>query len=128
MKKIFIIFLLSIYAFATFGIVVKQFYCCGKLASTSISLVETGKGKCGMGDESSGCCKTTFKSLKVKDTHLQSDAVTLPAKWFSEVVILNKDVSVLHLVQHPIGVNNPGHAPPQPEPVPLYITNCIYRI
>ena len=128
MKKIAVILLLSIYSLATLGIGIKQFYCCGKLKSTSISFVLDAKEKCGMGNEKSGCCKTKFHTLKVKDTHIAGDAVNNLVKHFSEIVICNPAFESIGLVQLQVAVNNPSHAPPLHQGTPLYILNCTYRI
>lgn len=128
MKKIALILLISIYSLSTFGIGIRQFYCCGQLKSTSISFVQEAKVKCGMGDEKGGCCQTKFKSLKVKDTHIVADAIANPVKHFSEVIIFNPSFESIALVQQQIVVNNPGHAPPLHHGTPLYILNCIFRI
>ena len=128
MKKIAVILLLSIYSLATLGIGVKQFYCCGKLKSTSITLVENAKEKCGMGNGMSGCCKTKFHSLKVKDSHIAAHVITNPVKHFSEIINFYPSFENTGLVQQELVVNNPSHAPPLHQGTPLYILNCIYRI
>ena len=86
MKKIALLLLINIYALSAFGIGIKQFYCCGKLQSTSISFVQNPTEKCDNGGEKSGCCKTKFQSLKVKDSHIAADAINNPVKHFSEVI------------------------------------------
>ena len=128
MKKVSVILLLSIYSFATLGIEVKQFYCCGKLKSTTIALVENAKEKCGTGNEKRGCCKTKFHTLKVKDTHIASYAINNNIKHFSEIIIFNPSFESIGLGQQQAVVNNPSHAPPLHQGTPLYILNCIYRI
>ena len=128
MKKIALILLISIYALSSFGIGIKQFYCCGKLKSTSITILQEAKEKCGMGDEKSGCCQTEFKILKVKDTHIADDAINNSVKHFSEIIIVNQSFETVPTVQQQVVVNNPGHAPPLHQDIPLYIFNCTYRI
>ena len=128
MKKVAVILLLSIYSLATFGIGVKQFYCCGKLKSTSIALVQDANEKCNMGNAESGCCKTKFHTLKVKDSHIVNYAITNPIKHFSEIITFNSSFESIGLAQQQVVVNNPSHAPPLHQGIPLYILNCIYRI
>ena len=128
MKKVSLILLISIYALSSFGIGIKQFYCCGKLKSTSISFIEDNKQKCGKGNEKSGCCKTKYQSFKVKDTHIAADANTNPVKYFSEAIVFNSSFEIMGGIQHQIVVNHPGHAPPLHYSLPLYIFYSVYRI
>lgn len=127
MKKITLILLISIYALSSFGIGVKQFYCCGKLKSTSISIIQGAKEKCATGSKMSGCCKTKFHSLKIKDTHIAADGIN-PVKYFSEAILFNSSFESMGLVQQQIVVNHPSHAPPLHYSLPLYIFYCNYRI
>ena len=128
MKKIALILLISIYSLSTLGIGIKQFYCCGKLKSTSISFVQDNKDKCGKGDEKGGCCKTKFQSLKVKDTYVVAGAITNPVKYFSEGIVFNPFFETIGLNKQLAVVSNPGHAPPVHHGAPLYIFHCVYRI
>ena len=128
MKKIALILLISIYALSSFGIGVKQFYCCGKLKSSSISVMQDAKEKCSMGSEMSGCCKTKFHSFKVKDTHIAADALANHVKYFSETIVFYSSFESIGLVLQQIVVNYPGHAPPLHYSLPLYIFYCDYRI
>lgn len=127
MKKIALLLLISIYALSTFGIGIKQFYCCGKLQSTSISFVQNPTEKCGTGDEKSGCCKTNFQSLKVKDSHIAADAINNQVKHFSEAINFTASFESHKLLLQQTVVNNRSHAPPL-HGTPLYILHCLYRI
>jgi hypothetical protein len=129
MQKIAVILLICVYALSSFGVGIKQFYCCGKLKSTSISLVENSKEKCAKGDKKSGCCKTEFKSLKVKDTHIAADAINNPAKHFTDFHVFIPSFEVAALANEPMGIANASHAPPPSHHgVAVYILNCTYRI
>ena len=128
MKKIALILLISIYAVSSFGIGIKQFYCCGQLKSTTISFIQDAREKCGMGNEKEGCCKTKFQSLKIKDTHIAADEISNPQKHFSEAAIVYSVFQNIELAQQQVVVNNSSHAPPHHNGVPLYISSCIYRI
>lgn len=129
MKKVALILLICVYALSSFGVGIKQFYCCGKLKSTTISLVEDSKEKCGKGDENSGCCKTKFKSLKVKDTHIVADDISNPAKHFTDLHLFIPSFEIIALANEPMDIANASHAPPPSHHgVPVYILNCTYRI
>ncbi len=89
MKKLALILLIITYSMSTFGVSLKEFYCCGKLKSVSVSLVDTGKAKCSKGGLEDGCCKLKFKTLKVKDNHFASVHPVLPLKYSVEFLSYN---------------------------------------
>jgi hypothetical protein len=128
MKQIALILLICIYALSSFGVGIKQFYCCGKLKSTSVSLVEDSKEKCAKGDKKSGCCKTKFNSLKVKDTHIAADDISNPVKHFTDIHLFIPSFELVALVNEPMDIANPSHAPPAHHGIPVYILNCNFRI
>ncbi|MES1224754.1 MAG: hypothetical protein ABUT20_55195 [Bacteroidota bacterium] len=128
MKKIALIVMVCIYALSSFGVGIRQFYCCGKLESTTISFEQEAKVKCGMGDENSGCCKTEFKSLKVKDNHVAADGIGSPVKHFTDFHISTPNIEVMTLAKKPMAIANPSHAPPLHDGIPVYILNCNFRI
>lgn len=128
MKKIALILLISVYTLSTFGIGVRQFYCCGKLKSTDITFVQQDvKEKCGKGSMS-GCCKTKFKSLKVKDSHVAADAINTPVKHFTDLHLYTPSFEIAALANEPMTVANTSHAPPLHHGVAVYILHCTYRI
>jgi len=129
MKKIAIILLTLIYAASTFAIGVKQFYCCGKLKSTDIAFVQQeAKEKDGKADAKTGCCKTEFKSLKVKDTHVTSETINIPAKHFTHLQLFSPSFEVRIQESEQFFIANASHAPPLHQGVPVYILYCVYRI
>ncbi|MGC4099939.1 HYC_CC_PP family protein [Ferruginibacter sp.] len=128
MKKIAAILFLSVYALSVLGIGVKQFYCCGKLKSTSLTLVQEAKEKCSNSAAMKGCCKTKFKTLKLKDSHVNTDAGSVAfTKHFSELDIPVTAFSFTVPVTETVVLANTSHAPPD-RTVPVYIMNCVYRI
>lgn len=129
MKKIALILLICIYTLSSFGIGVRQFYCCGKLKSTDIIYVQQeSKEKCGKGIAMGGCCQTKFKSLKVKDSHVAADAINTPVKHFTDLFLYTPSFEVAALTNQPMGVTNTSHAPPLHHGVAIYILHCTYRI
>ena len=127
MKKIAAILLLSIYSLTTLGIGIRQFYCCGKLKSTNITLLQETKEKCNNADGMKGCCKTKFKSLKVKDNHVAGNSNTPLIKHFTDLDIPTPVFELKAVVNEPAVVANISHAPPGKN-IPLYIFHCTYRI
>lgn len=128
MKKIALVLLICVYALSSFGVGIKQFYCCGKLKSTSVSLVEDSKEKCAKGDKKSGCCKAKFNSLKIKDTHIAADDISNPVKHFTDLHLFTPSFEVMALANEPMDITNPSHAPPAYHGIPVYILNCNFRI
>lgn len=129
MKKLAIISLLCIYALATMGFSLKEFYCCGKLKSISLTLADDGKAKCKNGDSNTdGCCKNKFQYFKVKDNHLASAHEATALNSFSELPTI---VSSYHFISFPtqqVDVINGSHAPPLYTGVPIFISNCVFLI
>lgn len=128
MKKIALILLIITYSLSVFGIGIRQFYCCGQLQSTTISFVQEVKEKCGKDDSMSDCCKTKFKSLKIKDSHIPSDGIISPVKNFTDHLLLTSFFEIMPLATKPIAISNARHDPPLHSGIPVYILFCTYRI
>ena len=123
MKKTFLILLICAYSIATMGVGFKEFYCCGKLKSTLISLTNKKQPAC----TKDGCCKTKHQFLKLSDNHLASADIYLPVK---HVAVLSFYTPVLTPVFTGRAVHiNGSHAPPlYDDDLPLYLSNCVFRI
>jgi hypothetical protein len=128
MKKIALIFLLSIYTLSVLGVGVRQFYCCGKLKSTSITVVQEVKEKCSKSDAMKGCCKTKFQNFKVKNSHVSTDGFTGFVKHFTDLHLFTPSFETITLVNKPMLVANASHAPPPDHGVAIYTLHCVYRI
>ena len=129
MKVFANIVLVTIYAISSFGIGIKQFYCCGKLKSTSISYVqkETG-GKCGMGKCKRNCCKHKYHFFKLDDKHVASNVLNVPEKQSCEINIHFPVEQFSWIGHQPSVTSYNSHAPPLHNGLPVYILNCVYRI
>lgn len=128
MKKIVLILLISIYSLSTFGVSLKEFYCCGKLKSVTLTLANEGKEKCGKGDSKNGCCKTKIQSFKVKDSHLAAAHLATPLKYYTELYNFTTSLQPVAFANCEAEVTNGSHAPPLYRGVPVYISNCVFRI
>ena len=127
MKKITLILLICMYTISSVGVGISQFYCCGKLKTTSLSFIQAGSNKCNQkGME--GCCKTTFKSLQVKDSHVAASAITTQVKTFSDVLINYSSFSVVEVYVPHMKVAFADTAPPLHFNVPFYTLHCAYLI
>jgi hypothetical protein len=129
MKKFLSILLISIYSMATFGMSVKQMYCCGNLKSISIAINIADKEKNEKQTKNDGCCKTTCHSFKVKDKHIASGTITFNAKPFVPVFAFSP-VFNFNIPSHPfVDTSNEIHGPPLLHGnTPMYIFNCVFRI
>ncbi len=129
MKKFALISLIAIYALATMGFSLKQFYCCGKLSTVSVGFSNADNKKCNSENSNNDrCCRNKFQYLKVRDNHVTASHIDIPVKHF---ILLHLDVAVL---QQPIFASQKtsicyrSNAPPHHIGVPAYISNCVFRI
>ena len=127
MKKIAAILLVLIYSMSTFGVSLKEFYCCGKLKSVSITFADTRKGKCNEAAKEEGCCKTKYQYFKVKDNHLTTTHATAPLKYYTDLYFSAASFQSISFT-HVTGETNLSHAPPLHQAVPVYIAKCVFRI
>ena len=129
MKKVALILLLCIYGLSSFGLGIKQFYCCGNLKSTNVTLLfGYPREKCSNGDDMTDCCKTTIKALQVKDSHIPADAIDSPLKQLSDFHLYPEFIDAPTISKKPIWLDNPGHAPPLFHGVSIFILHCVYRL
>ena len=121
MKKAALILLLTVYGLASFGVGLKQFYCCGKLASTQIGFTHQQKTE-------KDCCQTVYHFFKVSDTHGAAADIISPEK---DIILLDltpvNEGTTIASYQIP-SVANGSNAPPLHCGVPIFIFNCIYRL
>jgi hypothetical protein len=129
MKKVFVSLLLCIYGLSSFGIGIREFYCCGKLKSVNFSFVQEAKEKCAKGDsDNGGCCKKQHKFFKVKDNHMASYCVINAMNPFVFLHYINPEFKIPVYLSRQITSDNRSHAPPPKSGVPVYISNCVLRI
>jgi hypothetical protein len=109
------------------GIGINRFYCCGKLASVTLTYSgfdntnkETAK--------KDNCCKNEKQSFKIKDNHVSAGSFSfnqpIPAI-IPSFISLNTEKTV-KLLQTNIAYK--GNAPPGCSAIPAYTLNCSYRI
>lgn len=127
MKKAALISLICIYSLATMGFTLKQFYCCGKLKSITFTLEQDSKQKCGKG-EGGGCCDNKYQFFKVKDKHISADKINCPVNYFIGLHLYNPSFTITTFAVQQTTLDYSSHSPPFYTGVPLYISNCIFRI
>jgi hypothetical protein len=128
MKKAALILLICIYSLATMGFSFKQFYCCGKLKSTTFSLVPQDKQECGKGNEKSSCCDNKYQFFKVKDKHITADEVHSPVKHSLDQYLYISSFQDISFVSQKTTIAYKSNAPPLRTGVPIYIYNCVFII
>ena len=127
MKKVSLILLVGIYSLAIMGFSLKQFYCCGKLKSITISLAAHAE-KSGKDNGKSGCCDNKYQFFKVKDNHISADQIINPATYFSDLHDFNPYFPIATFSVEETTIPYSSHAPPLYNGVPVYISNCVFRI
>lgn len=127
MKKFSLILLICIYSLATMGFSLKEFYCCGKLTSISLSFAQDTKEKCEKGN-AKGCCDNKYQFFKVKDNHIAADQVSSPVNHFIDLHLYTPSFQEITFASQQTAIANRSNAPPLHPGVPVYIYNCIFRI
>jgi hypothetical protein len=128
MKKAAAIFIICIYAISSLGFSVKEFYCCGKLKSVTLSLHEDGSKACSKSESKGKCCKTKFQYLKVKNSHLASTILVNASNDFQFQLPFTSLRAAKIFGFVPVIDANRSHAPPLHPGIAVYISNCVYRI
>lgn len=128
MKKAAAIFIICIYAISSLGFSVKEFYCCGKLKSVTLSLRVDGGKACNKDESKDKCCQTKFQYHKVKNSHLASTILVNCTNDFQPTLTFTLIHTVKFVGAVPGIDGNRSHAPPLHPGVAVYISNCVYRI
>lgn len=128
MKKFAAILLISIYAVATMGFSLREFYCCGKLSSKSVILIAGENEQCSKGNNDDRCCKNKYQYFKVKDNHVSADHIDLPAKYVVSIYFNNTYVYNIVFSSQKPAVSHRSNAPPLERDIPIYLSNCVFRI
>ena len=128
MKKATLIFLVCFYAISIFGFGVKQFYCCGRLKSITISLIQDANLKYSKDNEKRGCCHNKYQFFKVKDNHITADQVSSLVKYSIDLHLYNPALNEISFASQKTLISYRSNAPPLHTHGPLYIYNCVFRI
>jgi hypothetical protein len=127
-KRLGLILLFCIYAAASFGVSIKQFYCCNQLKSTTISYAAVEESSCGMSHKMKNCCKTKVKLVKSQDTHFAKTGFTGQPS-FELHTNTTSFYSINQLVSYKTVIAVPqSNPPPLQTSIPLYQFYCNYRI
>ncbi|MBB6109961.1 HYC_CC_PP family protein [Mucilaginibacter lappiensis] len=126
MKRIAVILLLLIYTASVYGITIDKFYCCGKLASVSLSASSASKSDC-KATSGSDCCKTVKANFKVKDNHVSAKTdLTLKNSFAVVIPVFSIPALAERITLKEVNGYNSQAPPVQRDP--LYILYSNYRI
>ena len=120
MKRVILILLICVYSASVLGLNLKQFYCCGKLKSVTVSF---SPGH----DSKQGCCKNKYQFFKVSDSHIAFGDLNTPAVYSILLNICNTFHESILFVPQKINAIDGSNGPPLCK-VPFYISNCVFRI
>jgi hypothetical protein len=126
-KRTALIILTAIYLISCVGIGINRFYCCGKLASVTLTYGDNDNTN----DQSAkkdNCCKNEKQSFKVKDNHFSVVPFSLdhPAPALNPSFVNFHNEKIVTYLSSKIVYE--GNAPPGHSDIPAYILNCTYRI
>lgn len=128
MKKVVLILLICVYSLAIMGFSLKQFYCYGKLTSTTFFISQDEKQEWGKGNKKSDCCDNKYQFFKVKDKHISAGEVGSPVKYFVDMHLYTPSFQDISFASQKPVIAYRSNAPPLHTVVPIYIYNCVFRI
>jgi len=125
MKRTTLILLTAFYLLSCVGMGINRFYCCGKLASVTLTYGEDNSSK---QVDKNNCCRHEKQSLKINDNHFNTTALSLshPASAIVPSFISLNNEAIVSLLHTKIVYK--GNAPPGHSIIPAYTLNCTYRI
>jgi len=126
-KRTALLFLTAIYLLSGVGIGVNRFYCCGKLASVTLTYAMPDNSTGGLGTKDN-CCRHEKQNLKIKDSHFSTDLLALPK--LSPVLPAQSPIWAIAAIATGKAdlINYRANAPPYKPAIPIYTINCAYLI
>ena len=120
-----------IYGVTSFGMTLHLYYCCGKLDKVSLSSKTSGACKFETGGNNQtihnkSCCDNKEFELKIKADQETSSQQILSFDHQLANTLFGYLSRLLYLQKAPVNFLSTG--PPFLSSIPLFITNCVYRI
>jgi hypothetical protein len=122
MKRTALLLLTAIYLLSLVGIGINRFYCCGKLASVTLTYASADH------TDQNHCCKHDTKSFKIKDSHVTVNTTVLSPSMPAILPVPAYQTAVNSLTEQAIHTGYQANAPPENPDIPIYTLNCAYRI
>jgi hypothetical protein len=125
-KRSTLILLTAIYLLSCVGIGLNRFYCCGKLASVTLTFAMPEAGK--QTGKNDNCCKNEKQSFQIKDSHYHVVSSVLDHPGFALISVFNIVKVERVWLPIPTKIVYKANAPPGLLHAPIYTLNCTYRI
>lgn len=127
MKKITVIILMVVYGMSSSGMCVSADYCCGKLSKLGVSLNQKENSQKDFLTDNKKCCDHKQVSFKVKADHQTTAKQHID---FSNQPILQPAFYTINYNWNSLNnlVLKHSTGPPLFKAVPMYISNCVFRI
>ncbi|MES2376778.1 MAG: hypothetical protein V4553_09375 [Bacteroidota bacterium] len=122
MKRTALLLLTAIYLLSLVGIGISRFYCCGKLASVTLTFASADHA------DKDNCCKHESKSFKVKDSHVTVTTTVLSPSMPALLPHPVYQAAVNMIAEEVVHIGYHANAPPGSTEIPIYALNCAYRI
>ncbi|OJW13855.1 hypothetical protein [Mucilaginibacter sp. 44-25] len=122
MKRTALLLLTAIYLLSLVGIGINRFYCCGKLASVTLTFASTDHA------DKDNCCKHESKSFKIKDSHVTVTATVLSPSTPALLPTPVYQAAVNIIAEEIVHTGYQANAPPGNPDISIYTLNCAYRI
>ena len=139
MKKVLVAILAFFYLSTSVGATLHLHYCMDRLVSWGFSHKSSGKKACpfcGMAKQASkdhcykqakGCCKDEQKLIKI-DTEQKASILDDSFNKQVDLISYSIETPAAYYRFSPVLVYPTSHAPPFIEKVPVFISNCVFRI
>lgn len=127
MKKAAILLVMLVYLISAIGVTATSFYCCGVLRSVSYTIGDSINTKKIAGSPAENCCKTTKRTIKVKDNHVGSAAFFTFNNGPLIIAVVYTSYHICELPDTKSYRTFYTHWPPSRRNTPIYILNCNYR-
>ncbi len=127
MKRLLTAIIAILYFAISSGFVVNVHYCMGKLRAQKVAVSAKKMCACKKAEDKKGCCKTTYKVVKLDDKHQISSiafkvftpVIYLPIRQIELAAILFQESEKLQAYA--------ANAPPAQQ-APLNLLYCVFRI
>jgi len=130
MKKVFAFILMLIYGATSFGMTLHMHYCCGKLDKVSLSSKISKACKFETPGHntvhSKNCCDNKTYEFKIKADQETSSQQVASFELQPINILLGYSLRLFYFQKAPVNFLSAG--PPFLSSIPLFITNCVYRI
>lgn len=131
MKKFTAAILALVFISSSMGMTVHMHYCMDKLVAANLWHSDKDGdacSKCGMEKtDKKGCCKDEHKVIKT-DNYQQSIVTLIPALDAFSLALPPQNFLFETVVPSKVTQLPNSNAPPERSTVPLFISNCVYRV